>query len=280
MFVLDEPSIGLHQRDNARLLQTLQQLRDIGNTVIVVEHDEDAIRIADYVVDIGPGAGVHGGAIVAEGEPDEVAAHPQSLTGAYLSGEGHRRAPGKSAAAPIRSNSSRSSAPGATICRMSPWNCRWDYHTCVTGFPVRANPPSSTTRSMPPPPSTSTALPPNPQPEEIEGLDLFDKVINVDQSPIGRTRAPTRPPTPDSSPPSATSFRRAGSPRPRLRTRTLLVQRQGGRCEACQGDGMIKVEMHFLPDIYVPCDVCHGKRYNRKPWKSSTRARTFTKSWK
>jgi excinuclease ABC subunit A len=265
MYVLDEPSIGLHQRDNARLLQTLQQLRDIGNTVIVVEHDEEAIRIADYVVDIGPGAGVHGGAIVAEGEPDEVAAHPQSLTGAYLSGKKviavprERRSPN-----PLK----QLKVVGARGNNLQDVTLELPVglFTCITGVSgsgkstlINDTLYAAAAKHL----YGSTAEPA--AHEEIEGLDLFDKVINVDQSPIGRT--------PRSNPATYTGLltpiRDLFSGVPEARARGYGPGRfsfnvKGGRCEACQGDGMIKVEMHFLPDIYVPCDVCHGKRYNRE----------------
>ena len=265
MYVLDEPSIGLHQRDNARLLQTLQQLRDIGNTVIVVEHDEEAIRIADYVVDIGPGAGVHGGAIVAEGEPDEVAAHPQSLTGAYLSG--------KKAIAVPRARRSPNPLKQLKVVGARGNNLQdvtlelpVGLFTCITGVSgsgkstlINDTLYAAAAKHL----YGSTAEPA--AHEEIEGLDLFDKVINVDQSPIGRT--------PRSNPATYTGLltpiRDLFSGVPEARARGYGPGRfsfnvKGGRCEACQGDGMIKVEMHFLPDIYVPCDVCHGKRYNRE----------------
>ncbi|HMX17201.1 MAG TPA: excinuclease ABC subunit UvrA [Rhodocyclaceae bacterium] len=265
MYVLDEPSIGLHQRDNARLLQTLQQLRDIGNTVIVVEHDEEAIRIADYVVDIGPGAGVHGGAIVAEGEPDEVAAHPQSLTGAYLSGK-------KAIAVPRERRSpnplKQLKVVGARGNNLQDVTLELPVglFTCITGVSgsgkstlINDTLYAAAAKHL----YGSTAEPA--AHEEIEGLDLFDKVINVDQSPIGRT--------PRSNPATYTGLltpiRDLFSGVPEARARGYGPGRfsfnvKGGRCEACQGDGMIKVEMHFLPDIFVPCDVCHGKRYNRE----------------
>ncbi len=265
MYVLDEPSIGLHQRDNARLLQTLQQLRDIGNTVIVVEHDEDAIRLADYVVDIGPGAGVHGGAIVAEGEPEEVASHPQSLTGAYLSGKKkiavpeRRRAPDSAKLLKVigaRGNNLKDVTLEIPV----------GLFTCITG--VSGSGKSTLINDTLYAAAAKHLYGATAEPaahEEIEGLDLFDKVINVDQSPIGRT--------PRSNPATYTGLLTpirdlfAGVPEARARgygPGRFSFNVKGGRCEACQGDGMIKVEMHFLPDIYVPCDVCHGKRYNRE----------------
>ncbi len=265
MYVLDEPSIGLHQRDNARLLQTLQQLRDIGNTVIVVEHDEDAIRLADYVVDIGPGAGVHGGAIVAEGEPEEVASHPQSLTGAYLSGKKkiavpeRRRAPDSAKLLKVigaRGNNLKDVTLEIPV----------GLFTCITG--VSGSGKSTLINDTLYAAAAKHLYGATAEPaahEEIEGLDLFDKVINVDQSPIGHT--------PRANPATYTRLLTpirdlfAGVPEARARgygPGRFSFNVKGGRCEACQGDGMIKVEMHFLPDIYVPCDVCHGKRYNRE----------------
>jgi excinuclease ABC subunit A len=265
MYVLDEPSIGLHQRDNARLLQTLQQLRDIGNTVIVVEHDEDAIRLADYVVDIGPGAGVHGGAIVAEGEPDEVARHPNSLTGAYLSGKKQIAVPGKRRVPNPTKQLKVIGASGNNLKDVT-LEIPVGLFTCITGVSgsgkstlINDTLYAAAAKHL----YGSTAEPA--AHEDIEGLDLFDKVINVDQSPIGRT--------PRSNPATYTGLltpiRDLFSGVPEARARGYGPGRfsfnvKGGRCEACQGDGMIKVEMHFLPDIYVPCDVCHGKRYNRE----------------
>ena len=265
MYVLDEPSIGLHQRDNARLLQTLQQLRDIGNTVIVVEHDEDAIRAADYVVDIGPGAGVHGGAIVAQGRPEDIAASPASLTGAYLSGAKRIAVPAKR----------RAADPGKTLhvlgaCGNNLKDVDLEIpvglFTCITGVSgsgkstlINDTLYAAAAKHL----YGSTAEPA--EHRDILGLDLFDKVINVDQSPIGRT--------PRSNPATYTGLLTpirdlfAGVPEARARgygPGRFSFNVKGGRCEACQGDGMIKVEMHFLPDIYVPCDVCHGKRYNRE----------------
>ncbi|MBK7898524.1 MAG: excinuclease ABC subunit UvrA [Azonexus sp.] len=265
MYVLDEPSIGLHQRDNSRLLQTLQQLRDIGNTVIVVEHDEEAIRLADYVVDIGPGAGVHGGAIVAEGEPDEVANNPQSLTGAYLSGKKKIAVPEKRRAPDPKKQLKVVGARGNNLKDVK-LELPVGLFTCITGVSgsgkstlINDTLYAAAARHL----YGATAEPA--AHEEIEGLDLFDKVINVDQSPIGRT--------PRSNPATYTGLltpiRDLFSGVPEARARGYGPGRfsfnvKGGRCEACQGDGMIKVEMHFLPDIYVPCDVCHGKRYNRE----------------
>ena len=265
MYVLDEPSIGLHQRDNDRLLATLRNLRDMGNTVLVVEHDEDAIRTADYVVDIGPGAGVHGGHIVAHGTPAEVAAHPASLTGAYLSGQRTIAVP------PVRRPPDPEkqlrvvNAHGHNL-RDVTLELPVGLFTCITGVSgsgkstlINDTLYAAAARHL----YGSTSEPAPHQ--EIIGLDLFDKVINVDQSPIGRT--------PRSNPATYTGLltpiRELFAQVPEARARGYAPGRfsfnvKGGRCEACQGDGMIKVEMHFLPDIYVPCDVCHGQRYNRE----------------
>ena len=265
MYVLDEPSIGLHQRDNARLLETLCRLRDMGNTVIVVEHDEDAIRAADYVVDIGPGAGVHGGQVVAAGTPAEVAAQTDSLTGAYLAG---RRA----IAVPARR---RTPEPdkwlrivGASGNNLKAVNLDLPVGlmSCITGVSgsgkstlINDTLYAAAARAL-----YGASSEPAPH-AAIFGLEHFDKVINVDQSPIGRT--------PRSNPATYTGLltpiRELFSQVPEARARGYGPGRfsfnvKGGRCEACQGDGVIKVEMHFLPDIYVPCDVCHGQRYNRE----------------
>ncbi|MCL2830623.1 MAG: excinuclease ABC subunit UvrA [Betaproteobacteria bacterium] len=265
MYVLDEPSIGLHQRDNERLLQTLRQLRDIGNTVIVVEHDEDAVRSADYVVDIGPGAGVHGGAIVAEGKPEDIAASPDSLTGAYLSGRRsipipqQRRQPDPERMLHI------SGATGNNLKEVS-LKLPVGLFTCITGVSGSGKSTliNDTLYALAARHLYGSSIEPAPC-AGIEGLDFFDKVINVDQSPIGRT--------PRSNPATYTGLltpiRELFSGVPEARARGYSPGRfsfnvKGGRCEACQGDGMIKVEMHFLPDIYIPCDVCHGKRYNRE----------------
>ena len=265
MYVLDEPSIGLHQRDNDRLLKTLQQLRDIGNTVIVVEHDEDAIRCADYVVDIGPGAGVHGGVIVAEGLPDEVANNPASLTGAYLSGKKQIAVPKKRRQPDPKKQLQVLGATGNNL-RHVDLDIPVGLLTCITGVSGSGKSTliNDTLYAAAAKHLYGSTTEPAPY-AEIVGLDLFDKVINVDQSPIGRT--------PRSNPATYTGLltpiRDLFSQVPESRTRGYGPGRfsfnvKGGRCEACQGDGMIKVEMHFLPDIYVPCDVCHGKRYNRE----------------
>jgi excinuclease ABC subunit A len=265
MYVLDEPSIGLHQRDNNRLLQTLKQLRDIGNTVIVVEHDEDAIRNADYVVDIGPGAGVHGGFIVAEGTPEQVADDPLSMTGDYLSGRRRIEAPGKPRQPDPLRQLTLSGARGNNLKNVT-LELPVGLFTCITGVSGSGKSTlindtlfAAAARHL----YGSTGEPA--EHDEIIGLDHFDKVINVDQSPIGRT--------PRSNPATYTGLltpiRELFTGVPESRSRGYGPGRfsfnvKGGRCEACQGDGVIKVEMHFLPDIYVSCDVCHGKRYNRE----------------
>ena len=265
MYVLDEPSIGLHQRDNARLLQTLQHLRDIGNTVIVVEHDEDAIRLADYVVDIGPGAGVHGGAIVAEGKPEAIATHPDSLTGAYLSGKRQIAVPAQRRSANPDKTLRVLGATGNNLHQVD-LDIPVGLLTCITGVSGSGKSTliNDTLYAAAAKHLYGSSAEPAPH-QAIEGLDLFDKVINVDQSPIGRT--------PRSNPATYTGLltpiRELFAQVPESRARGYGPGRfsfnvKGGRCEACQGDGMIKVEMHFLPDIYVPCDVCHGKRYNRE----------------
>jgi excinuclease ABC subunit A len=265
MYVLDEPSIGLHQRDNDRLLQTLKQLRDIGNTVIVVEHDEDAIRSADYVVDIGPGAGVHGGEIVAEGTPADVENNPNSMTGAYLSGKRRIALPEERRKPDRKKLLHVLGATGNNLKEVS-LELPVGLFTCITG--VSGSGKSTLINDTLYAAAAKHLYGSSTEPAahgEIIGLDNFDKVINVDQSPIGRT--------PRSNPATYTGLltpiRELFSGVPESRTRGYGPGRfsfnvKGGRCEACQGDGVIKVEMHFLPDIYVPCDVCHGKRYNRE----------------
>jgi len=278
MYILDEPSIGLHQRDNERLLGTLRHLRDIGNTVIVVEHDEDAIRLADYVVDIGPGAGIHGGRIVAEGTPDEVMAHPDSLTGKYLSGrvkinyrpERTRRDP--------KMLLKLKGARGNNL-RNVDLEIPVGLLTCITGvsgsgkstlinntlFPITATALNG---------ATTLEVAPH---DSFDGLQYLDKVVDIDQSPIGRT--------PRSNPATYTGLftpiRELFAGVPEARSRGYGPGRfsfnvKGGRCEACQGDGVIKVEMHFLPDIYVPCDVCKGKRYNRETLEVKYKGKSIT----
>ena len=266
MYILDEPSIGLHQRDNERLLKTLTHLRDLGNSVIVVEHDEEAIKKADFVLDIGPGAGVHGGQIIAQGTPEEVMANPDSLTGQYLSGKKRIQIPDK----PIPFNPERvlklEGARGNNLQNVT-LEISAGQLTCITGvsgsgkstlinntlYPLAATQLNHAT--------TLTAAPHT----SITGLDLFDKVVDIDQSPIGRT--------PRSNPATYTGLFTgirdlfAGTQEARSRgykPGRFSFNVKGGRCEACQGDGLIKVEMHFLADIYVPCDLCQGKRYNRE----------------
>jgi excinuclease ABC subunit A len=264
LYVLDEPSIGLHQRDNDRLLTTLKNLRDAGNTVIVVEHDEEAIRTADHVIDIGPGAGVHGGSIIAEGTPDDIAATPASITGQYLTGERQ---------VPIPVERRKGSGKKVTVRGATGNNLRGvtagfplGTFTCVTG--VSGGGKSTLTVETP---FKTASMRLNgarqtPAPcETIEGLEHLDKVIDIDQSPIGRT--------PRSNPATYTGafgpirdwF--AGLPESKARgykPGRFSFNVKGGRCEACQGDGVIKIEMHFLPDVYVTCETCKGKRYNRE----------------
>ncbi|MFC5300129.1 excinuclease ABC subunit UvrA [Azospira restricta] len=265
MYVLDEPSIGLHQRDNDRLLKTLAQLRDIGNTVIVVEHDEDAIRSADYVVDIGPGAGVHGGAIVAQGTPQQVENNPASMTGDYLAGRRKIAVP-EARRKPDRKKTLQVIGAAGNNLKEVSLELPVGLFTCITG--VSGSGKSTLINDTLYAAAAKHLYGSTTEPaahDEIVGLDHFDKVINVDQSPIGRT--------PRSNPATYTGLltpiRELFSGVPESRTRGYGPGRfsfnvKGGRCEACQGDGVIKVEMHFLPDIYVPCDVCHGKRYNRE----------------
>ncbi len=266
MYILDEPSIGLHQRDNERLLGTLRHLRDIGNTVIVVEHDEDAIRMADYVVDIGPGAGVHGGQIVAEGTAEEVMAHPDSVTGKYLSGRTKIVVPAKRTPRNKKLSLKIKGARGNNLQNVN-LEIPIGLLTCVTGVSGSGK---STLINNTLFPLSATALNGATTLEaaahdSIDGLQHLDKVVDIDQSPIGRT--------PRSNPATYTGLftpiRELFAGVPEARSRGYGPGRfsfnvKGGRCEACQGDGLIKVEMHFLPDIYVPCDVCKSKRYNRE----------------
>lgn len=265
MYVLDEPSIGLHQRDNERLLSTLTRLRDLGNTVLVVEHDEDAIRTADHVIDIGPGAGVHGGRVVAQGTAEEVAANKDSLTGDYLSGRRRIEVPAKRRA----TGDDWLTLTGATGNNLKGTDLKLPLglFTCVTGVSGSGKstlinhtlyPLAATTLNK------ATTLKASPH-ERLEGLEHLDKVVDIDQSPIGRT--------PRSNPATYTGIFTpvrelfAGTQEARARgykPGRFSFNVKGGRCEACQGDGVIKVEMHFLPDIYVPCEVCDGRRYNRE----------------
>jgi len=265
MYILDEPSIGLHQRDNQRLLNTLNFLRDLGNTVIVVEHDEDAIRSADHVVDMGPGAGVHGGRVVAQGTPAEIVKNPASLTGQYLSGKRRIHGPDfRTTADPKRQLSVRG-ATGNNLKRID-IDIPVGLLTCVTGVSGSGKSTliNDTLFQVAAAALNGAATTPAPH-AAIEGLDLFDKVVDIDQAPIGRT--------PRSNPATYTGLFTpirdlfAGTQEARSRgyqPGRFSFNVKGGRCEACQGDGVIKVEMHFLPDIYVPCDVCKGKRYNRE----------------
>jgi excinuclease ABC subunit A len=266
MYILDEPSIGLHQRDNERLLKTLIHLRDLGNTVIVVEHDEDAIRLADYVIDVGPGAGVHGGEIIAQGKPDDVMNNPASITGQYLSGVRKIAIPEKRCA---YNPDKVLELEGATGNNLNDVNLTLPVGllTCITGVSGSGKS-TLINNTLYPIAATelnrATTLDPAPH-KAIKGLQNFDKVIDIDQSPIGRT--------PRSNPATYTGIftpvRELFAGTQEARSRGYKPGRfsfnvKGGRCEACQGDGVIKVEMHFLPDIYVPCDVCKGKRYNRE----------------
>ena len=265
MYVLDEPSIGLHQRDNDRLLETLKRLRDLGNSVIVVEHDEEAINAADYVVDMGPGAGEHGGQVVAQGTPDEIRKASESLTGQYLSGKKQIAIPRKRGKVDLRKVLTIKGACGNNL-----KNVRFDLPVgalvCITGVSGSGKSTLINDTLYKAVAHHIYASTDEPAPfESIVGLDHFDKVINVDQSPIGRT--------PRSNPATYTGLftpiRDLFSSVPEARARGYGPGRfsfnvKGGRCEACQGDGVIKVEMHFLPDVYVPCDVCHGKRYKRE----------------
>jgi excinuclease ABC subunit A len=268
MYVLDEPSIGLHQRDNDRLLGTLRHLRDIGNSVLVVEHDEDAIRQADHVIDMGPGAGAHGGRVIAQGTPDEVAAHPDSLTGKYLSRVLRIPVPVKRRALADTAEPQMLRITGARGNNLKGVTAEIPIGllTCITGVSgsgkstlVNDTLYAAVARKL-----YNSHTEPEPH-DTIDGLDAFDKVINVDQSPIGRT--------PRSNPATYTGL---FTPIRELFAEMNMAKERGygagrfsfnvagGRCEACQGDGVIKVEMHFLPDVYVPCDVCKGKRYNRE----------------
>ena len=277
MYVLDEPSIGLHQRDNERLLNTLIHLRNLGNTVIVVEHDEDAIREADHIIDIGPGAGVHGGQVIAQGTAKEIMANPNSITGKFLSGEEKIEIPKKRTAF---DKSKLLKLKGATGNNLKGVNLEIPVglFTCITGvsgsgkstlindtlFPLAQN---ALNRAE------KTDFAPY---KSIEGLEYFDKVIDINQSPIGRT--------PRSNPATYTGLFTpirelfAGVPEARARGYNpgrFSFNVRGGRCEACQGDGVLKVEMHFLPDVYVPCDQCKGKRYNRETLEIRYKGKTI-----
>jgi excinuclease ABC subunit A len=266
MYILDEPSIGLHQRDNERLLRTLHHLRDLGNSVIVVEHDEDAIMSADYVLDLGPGAGVHGGHIVAEGTPEEIMRSSKSLTGQYLSGKRKIPVPEKRVQANPEKMISIREATGNNLKSISV-DIPVGLMTCVTGVSGSGK---STLINDTLAPIACRALndaggPEAAPHESIEGLEYLDKVVVVDQSPIGRT--------PRSNPATYTglftAIRDLFAGTQEARSRGYTVGRfsfnvKGGRCESCQGEGVIKVEMHFLADVYVTCDICQGRRYNRE----------------
>ena len=263
MYILDEPSIGLHQRDNAKLIATLRRMRDLGNTVIVVEHDEETMRAADWIVDVGPGAGEHGGQIVAEGTAEEICANPQSLTGQYLSGKKRIPVPAKR-----RKPAGYLTVRGAAEHNLKHIDVRIPLGvlTCVTG--VSGSGKSSLVNEILYKYLAKKLNRANTragQFDSIEGLEKLDKIIMIDQSPIGRT--------PRSNPATYTGLfdmiRKLYAMSPESKMRGFRENRfsfnvKGGRCEACQGDGMKKIEMHFLPDLYVPCDVCHGKRYNRE----------------
>ena len=265
LYVLDEPSIGLHQRDNARLLETLRHLRDLGNTVIVVEHDEDAVMTADYVVDVGPGAGVHGGEIVAVGTPAEIMANPASLTGQYLSGARGIPVPAERRKINKKRQIKVIGARGNNLKSVSA-EIPLGTFTCITGVSGGGKSTFLIDTLFRAAARRLNGARENPAPHDrIEGLEHLDKVIDIDQSPIGRT--------PRSNPATYTGaftpIREWFASMPEAKTRGYQPGRfsfnvKGGRCEACQGDGVIKIEMHFLPDVYVTCDVCKGRRYNRE----------------
>jgi excinuclease ABC subunit A len=275
LYVLDEPSIGLHQRDNARLLETLKRLRDLGNTVIVVEHDEDAIRTADHVLDIGPGAGIHGGHIIAEGSVDDIIAAPNSWTGKYLAGELSVPIPERKARNPRR-QLKVVNARGNNLKNIDA-EIPLGLFTCVTGVSGGGKSTllidtlyAAVARKL-----NGASLAPAPH-DRIEGLEHIDKIIDIDQSPIGRT--------PRSNPATYTGaftpIREWFAALPESKARGYEPGRfsfnvKGGRCEACQGDGVIKIEMHFLPDVYVTCDVCKGKRYDRETLEVRYRDRSI-----
>jgi len=265
MYVLDEPSIGLHQRDNARLLASLTRLRDQGNTVIVVEHDEDAIRLADHIVDIGPGAGIHGGEIVGQGQFKDILNAERSMTGQYLSGKRRIEIPARRHAPDPNQMLRLTGASGNNLKHVT-LEIPAGLFTCITGVSGSGKSTliNDTLYALAANAINGAAHPVAPY-KHVDGLDLFDKVVDIDQSPIGRT--------PRSNPATYTGLftplRELFAQVPEARARGYSPGRfsfnvRGGRCEACQGDGLIKVEMHFLPDVYVPCDLCQGKRYNRE----------------
>ena len=277
MYILDEPSIGLHQRDNQRLLGTLFHLRDIGNTVIVVEHDEEAILAADHVIDLGPGAGVHGGQIVAEGTPEEIRKNPQSLTGQYLSGRRAIAVPDKRIKADKKRQLTITGATGNNLKTVDA-GIPLGLMTCVTGVSGSGKSTLVNDTLYKAVAEELNRSSKNPAPyATMSGIDQVDRVIDISQSPIGRT--------PRSNPATYsglfTPIRELFAGTPEARSRGYMPGRfsfnvKGGRCEACQGDGVIKVEMHFLPDVYVPCDVCRGKRYNRETLEIRYKGKNIT----
>ncbi len=277
MYILDEPSIGLHQRDNQRLLKTLLHLRDIGNTVIVVEHDEEAILAADHVVDLGPGAGVHGGRIVASGTPEEIKKNPQSLTGQYLSGKRSIAIPEKRTEPDPNRQIKIIGATGNNLKNVDV-SIPIGLMTCVTGVSGSGKSTLVNDTLYKAVADELNRSNRNPLPhKEISGLDQIDRVIDISQSPIGRT--------PRSNPATYsglfTPIRELFAGTQEARARGYMPGRfsfnvKGGRCEACQGDGVIKVEMHFLPDVYVPCDLCRGKRYNRETLEIRFKGKNIT----
>ncbi|MEK6594865.1 MAG: excinuclease ABC subunit UvrA, partial [Pseudomonadota bacterium] len=276
MYVLDEPSIGLHQRDNSRLLDTLKRLRDIGNSVIVVEHDQEAIMHADHIVDMGLGAGEHGGNVIAQGTPDEVISHPESLTGQYLSGRRRIEIPALRHRVNPKRRFTIAGASGNNLKNITV-DLPVGLFVCITGVSgsgkstlINDTLASAVARHL-----YGSSVEPASH-ESITGVEFFDKIVNVDQSPIGRT--------PRSNPATYTGLFTpirelfAGVPAARERgygPGRFSFNVKGGRCEACQGDGVLKVEMHFLPDIYVPCDVCHSKRYNRETLEIQYKGRSI-----
>ncbi|MEV8518336.1 excinuclease ABC subunit UvrA [Dyella marensis] len=277
MYVLDEPSIGLHQRDNERLLGTLTRLRDLGNTVIVVEHDEDAIRLADHVLDIGPGAGVHGGEVVAQGTLKDILASKRSVTGQYLSGTRAIEVPKERREQEDQDSWLHLRGASGNNLKNVDLAIPAGLFTCITGVSGSGKSTliNDTLFRLAAAELNGSSEQPSAY-KSVEGLDLFDKVVDIDQSPIGRT--------PRSNPATYTGLftplRELYAQVPEARSRGYTAGRfsfnvRGGRCEACEGDGMIKVEMHFLPDVYVPCDVCHGKRYNRETLEITYKGHTI-----
>ncbi|HEY5667616.1 MAG TPA: excinuclease ABC subunit UvrA, partial [Candidatus Saccharimonadales bacterium] len=276
LYVLDEPSIGLHQRDNDRLIATLKHLRDLGNTVLVVEHDEDTIRTADYLLDIGPGAGVHGGHVVASGTPSEVAHNPASITGQYLQGVKKIAVPKKRRAG----NGKQLVIRGARENNLRNVDVEIPLGQLVVVSGVSGSGKSSLINDILAKELQARLMRANTVPgrhDDIEGIKQLDKAIIIDQSPIGRT--------PRSNPATYTGLFTpirelfASTPEAKLRGYTagrFSFNVRGGRCENCAGDGIIKIEMHFLPDVYVPCEVCHGKRYNREALEIHYKGKTIS----